>query len=278
MISAAWDPGVYLGDVYVLQDSELVAAIKAAPARAPAPIMPILPAGPKPTAAPRGAQPTALLSSPQRTVVEIAPVAFTGPATLIGDSDSTAVKAMALVAAEVALGLPELQADARIANLGDIGEVVSTIMQKETKLGILFKSADFMEFEGRKDPRVGFDPSTMTRRYSRVRALRQLLPLLNNPKTKSPRLVRPAATPGLACGAKFVVSPPPKAINQDESDARGMFLATSDPYAVLGEGEVGSVPVPEGLGVAKKLGVVMGGVAGGFWSIRKERTPKARVP
>ncbi|RYP44937.1 hypothetical protein DL768_008655 [Monosporascus sp. mg162] len=94
------------------------AAIKTAPARAPASVMPILPAEPKPTAAPRGAQPTALLSSPQRTVVEIAPVAFTGPATLIGDSDSTAAKAIALVAAEAAFNPPELQADARVANLG----------------------------------------------------------------------------------------------------------------------------------------------------------------
>ncbi|RYP44936.1 hypothetical protein DL768_008654 [Monosporascus sp. mg162] len=61
-------------------------------------------------------------------------------------------------------------------------------MQKETKLDTLFMSAGFMEFEDRKDPRVGFDPSMLTRYYSRVRALRQLLPLLNNPEAKSPRL------------------------------------------------------------------------------------------
>ncbi|RYP66620.1 hypothetical protein DL771_007689 [Monosporascus sp. 5C6A] len=212
------------------------ATTKTAPARAPGPVMPNLPAEPKPTAASRGTQPTAPLSSPQRTVVEMAPVAFTAPATLIGDSGSTAVKAMALVAAEAAFELPELQhralarapyglsaqhgsfpriytvarpatvaprgsllASLRRSNtdgtttssqlmfslISDTDEIISNIMQKETKLDIFFMSAGFMEFEGRKDPRVGFDPSMMTRYYSRVRALRQLLPLADNPKPRA---------------------------------------------------------------------------------------------
>ncbi|RYP73354.1 hypothetical protein DL770_007804 [Monosporascus sp. CRB-9-2] len=269
------DSSVYLGDVYVPQDSEIVgpmeginlrpylrvllnyssptsdvktpaagtrtattskppAVIKTAPVRVPVPVMPILPAEPKPTAAPRGTQSTAPLSSPQRTVVEIVPVAFTAPATLIGDSDNTAVKTMTLVATEAAFELSELQADARIANpghgvtasgnlvppfhastpfarpaaiaprgsllasprppyadgtynlitadvslLSDDDEVVSTIMQKETRLDILFMSAGFMEFEGRRTRAQEPAPSSGARRQARGPAQGDNLDLRN---------------------------------------------------------------------------------------------------
>jgi NAD(P)-dependent dehydrogenase (short-subunit alcohol dehydrogenase family) len=59
----------------------------------------------------------------------------------------------------------------------------------------------------------------------------------------------PVATPGLARAAKFGMSPPNQA-SQEEAGARGLFLATSDRYAVQG----GLVPVPQGLTAGKPSG------------------------
>jgi NAD(P)-dependent dehydrogenase (short-subunit alcohol dehydrogenase family) len=76
---------------------------------------------------------------------------------------------------------------ADISLISEIDKVVNNITQKETKLDILFMSAGFMAFEGRKDTIEGLDPSMTTRYYSRLRAVQQLLPLLNN--SPSPRIV-----------------------------------------------------------------------------------------
>lgn len=48
-------------------------------------------------------------------------------------------------------------------------------------------SAGFMAFDGRIDTREGLDPSMSTRYYTRLRAVQQLLPLLNN--APNPRIV-----------------------------------------------------------------------------------------
>ena len=60
----------------------------------------------------------------------------------------------------------------------------------------------------------------------------------------------PVATPGLARAQKYGMSPP-NPMSQEESGARAVFLATSNRYAVSGGG---LVPIPEGLGLAKKSG------------------------
>ncbi|KAJ9142495.1 Dehydrogenase/reductase SDR family member 12 [Pleurostoma richardsiae] len=198
--------------------------------------------------------------------------------------------------------------EADVSLVSEIDKVVRAITQTEIHLDILFLSAGFMAFEGRRDTREGLDPSMTTRYHSRLRAVQLLLPLLNSPAAVSPRVVSvlaagmegpinehdldlrepgswsfwnasvyaatmstlalehlarqnprlsvvhwspgPVATPGLARAAQFGMSPPNQA-SQDEAGVRGLFIATSDRYAV---GDGGLVPVPPGLGVAKKSG------------------------
>ena len=60
---------------------------------------------------------------------------------------------------------------ADVSLVSEIDKVVNAITQKETKVDILFMSAGFMRFEGRKDTREGLDPSMTTRYYSRLRAV-----------------------------------------------------------------------------------------------------------
>lgn len=79
--------------------------------------------------------------------------------------------------------------EADVSLVSEIDKIVKVIKQKEIKLDILFMSAGFMAFEGRKNTREGLDPSMTTRYYSRLRAVQQLLPLLNNPGAVSPRVV-----------------------------------------------------------------------------------------
>ena len=73
--------------------------------------------------------------------------------------------------------------------VSEIDKAVDIVKQKETKIDILFLSAGFIAFEGRKDTREGLDPSMSTRYYSRLRAVQQLLPLLNNAAVPSPRVI-----------------------------------------------------------------------------------------
>ncbi|MCJ1384399.1 hypothetical protein MMC17_007515 [Xylographa soralifera] len=78
---------------------------------------------------------------------------------------------------------------ADVSLVSEIDKIVEAITQKETKVDILFMSAGFMAFEGRKDTPEGLDPSMTTRYYSRLRAVQRLLPLLNNAAAPSPRVV-----------------------------------------------------------------------------------------
>lgn len=78
---------------------------------------------------------------------------------------------------------------ADVSLVSEIDKVVQAIRQQETKLDILVMSAGFMAFEGRKDTREGLDPSMTTRYYSRLRAVQQLLPLLNHAAVPSPRIL-----------------------------------------------------------------------------------------
>ncbi|KAK0729566.1 hypothetical protein B0H67DRAFT_524549 [Lasiosphaeris hirsuta] len=80
-----------------------------------------------------------------------------------------------------------LTADASLVS--DIDRAVDALLQKETKLDLLFMSPGFFAFEGRIDTAEGLDPSMSTRYYSRLRAVQRLLPLLNSPSAVSPRVV-----------------------------------------------------------------------------------------
>ncbi|OJJ57388.1 hypothetical protein ASPSYDRAFT_153805 [Aspergillus sydowii CBS 593.65] len=78
--------------------------------------------------------------------------------------------------------------EADVSLISEIDRIVADIKEKnETKIDILFMSAGFMAFEGRKDTSEGLDPSMSTRYYSRLRLVQQLVPLLNN--APSPRVV-----------------------------------------------------------------------------------------
>ena len=197
---------------------------------------------------------------------------------------------------------------ADVSLVSEVDKVVHAITQRETKLDILVMSTGFMAFEGRKYTREGLEPSMTTRYFSRLRAVQQLLPLLNNPSATSPRILSvqaggleqplneadlyagnpsdwsfwkasvqattmgtlslerfarenprlsivhwfpgPVATPGLAKARKFGMSAS-GATSQEEAGERGLFLTTSDRYAVK---EGGLVSVPDGLEVAKMSG------------------------
>ncbi|KAL2871734.1 uncharacterized protein BJX67DRAFT_369804 [Aspergillus lucknowensis] len=77
--------------------------------------------------------------------------------------------------------------EADVSLISEIDRIVAGIKENETKIDILFMSAGFMAFEGRRDTREGLDPSMTTRYYSRLRLVQQLVPLLN--KAPSPRVV-----------------------------------------------------------------------------------------
>ncbi|KAK9781313.1 putative NAD(P)-binding domain-containing protein [Seiridium cardinale] len=78
---------------------------------------------------------------------------------------------------------------ADVSLVAEIDKVVKAVVDKETKIDFLVMSAGFMAFEGRKDTREGLDPSMSTRYYSRLRAVEQVLPLLNSTAVASPRIV-----------------------------------------------------------------------------------------
>ena len=178
---------------------------------------------------------------------------------------------------------------ADVSLISEVDEVVAAITQKETKLDILFMSPGFMAFEGRKNTKEGLDQSMTTRYYSRLRAIQQLLPLLND--AAAPRIVSvlgggierprheddldlrgeahwstwtsafhpammgtlalevlarenprlsivhwfpgPVTTPGLAKAKEYGMEPQNQ-MSVEEAGARGVFLATSDRYAVDG--------------------------------------------
>ncbi|UQC75273.1 uncharacterized protein CLUP02_01927 [Colletotrichum lupini] len=73
------------------------------------------------------------------------------------------------------------------ALISDIDAAMETILQRETKVDILFLSAGFIAFEGRQNTVEGLDPSMSTRYYTRLRAVQKLLPLLH--KAARPRVV-----------------------------------------------------------------------------------------
>ncbi|KAJ7349718.1 hypothetical protein DFH08DRAFT_996999 [Mycena albidolilacea] len=76
---------------------------------------------------------------------------------------------------------------ADISLVSEIDKIVAAVTQKETKLHIFVTAGGRMAFEGREDTREGLEPSMSTRYYSPLRAVQQLLPLLN--AAPSPRVL-----------------------------------------------------------------------------------------
>lgn len=58
---------------------------------------------------------------------------------------------------------------ADVSLISEVDKGVSAIKEAETKFDLLFLSAGFMPFEGRRDTSEGLDSSMVTRYYSRLR-------------------------------------------------------------------------------------------------------------
>ncbi|PNP49295.1 hypothetical protein THARTR1_09963 [Trichoderma harzianum] len=175
MIPTDEDPSVYLGDVYILQDGEIIGLVRAIKFRryprvllnrffsAPEvkngstaathatpsgavvkaavvePKKEEKPAAPAPVAAPAPAPAPAPVAAP--APVEQAPAAAV-------DTDSTAAKAMALVAEESALDPADLTDDANFANLG-VDSLMSLVIAEKLRdqLGVVVSGSLFLEYQ-----------------------------------------------------------------------------------------------------------------------------------
>ncbi|TVY84593.1 Atrochrysone carboxylic acid synthase [Lachnellula suecica] len=173
MIPTVEDPSVYLGDVYILQDGVIVGmcgAIKfrryprvllnrffsppdeitytQAPPKQITAKAATTPA-PAPTPAPK---PVAALSAEPKPapVPQVVAPAEPKPVENV-DSDSTAAKAMALVAEEAGLELSDLEDDVSFANLG-VDSLMSLVIAEKfrEKLGVVVSGSLFLEY-----PNVG---------------------------------------------------------------------------------------------------------------------------
>jgi NAD(P)-dependent dehydrogenase (short-subunit alcohol dehydrogenase family) len=76
---------------------------------------------------------------------------------------------------------------ADVSLVSEVAKIANFVKAKETRLDLLFMSAGFQNYTGRRNTREGLDPCSSTRYYSRLRAVQLLLPLLNN--SSSPRIV-----------------------------------------------------------------------------------------
>jgi monodictyphenone polyketide synthase len=183
MIPTADDPAVYLGDVYILQGDEIIGVMQAmkfrryprlllnrffsavdvknpgtaslalaasghaakalpAPVSVPAEATTAQPATPQPEAKPEAA-PTPVPAKPAPVVQPKAAEEAAAAAT----SESVAAKAMALVAAEAAIDLSELQDEASFANIG-VDSLMSLVIAEKLRdqLNITVSGSLFMEY------------------------------------------------------------------------------------------------------------------------------------
>jgi monodictyphenone polyketide synthase len=169
MIPTIEDPNVYLGDVYILQDNGIIGVVggikfrryprlllnrffsapdeagTAAAALAPVPVIStpvvtVVAERPKPDRAPEIQQASSPAPSPAATLAG-APVA--NPI----DSDSTAAKAMLLVANEAGLELDDLKDEASFASLG-IDSLMSLVIAEKFReqFGITVGGSLFLEY------------------------------------------------------------------------------------------------------------------------------------
>ncbi|KAI9667461.1 MAG: Type I Iterative PKS [Bathelium mastoideum] len=166
MIPTAEDPSVFLGDVYIMQDSVVIGMVGAIKFRryprlllsrffsAPdedtsvrAPAKQIAPAAPATTPPKPAPTPQEALREPKPT--ETAPPVTKASATNVKDNDgtdSTAAKAMALVAAEAGLDLADLVDDASFANLGIDSLMSLVIAEKLRSFGVVVNGSLFLEY------------------------------------------------------------------------------------------------------------------------------------
>ncbi len=182
MIPTSEDPSVYLGDVYIMQDGVIIAMVggikfrryprllmnrffsapdsataksyanTGAPAKEAAPPTSTIrstPAVAPPKPAPSPAPPKAA-SAPSPTAPPAAAPAPSTPApaaVLVGDSDSTARKALALVAKEGGLEMSDLHDDAAFVNLG-VDSLMSLVIAEKFRedLGIAVAGSLFLEY------------------------------------------------------------------------------------------------------------------------------------
>ncbi|KAJ9142487.1 Ketoacyl-synt-domain-containing protein [Pleurostoma richardsiae] len=169
MIPTTEDPSVYLGDVYILQDGQIVGVVGAIKFRryprlllnrffsaadqshpkptvlGPAAVAPAAPAAatkPKPAPAVAVAAPTPPKASPTPQTEPVVEEAKADE-----DSDSVATKAMALVAAEAAMDLADLVDDIGFAALG-IDSLMSLVIAEKFReeLGVTVSGSLFLEY------------------------------------------------------------------------------------------------------------------------------------
>ncbi|KAG2027535.1 hypothetical protein GB937_001281 [Aspergillus fischeri] len=190
MIPTAEDPTVYLGDVYVLEGDEIIGVMQAMKFRryprvllnrffTPADIKnPASGSMPCANGARSSAQSTKLVSAAAplpkpANVAEPVPTPAPAPAPEpvpvqgnkqdaaappVAASDSTAAKALELVAAEAAIELSELQDDVSFASLG-VDSLMSLVIAEKLRqqLGITVSGSLFLEYPTVHDLRVWLD-------------------------------------------------------------------------------------------------------------------------
>lgn len=176
MIPTVEDPSVYLGDVYVLQDGEIIGLVggikfrryprlllnrffsppdeghvpSASPqkkvAPAPAPVVSVSAPTSTPVQVPAPASIPVAAPSPAPAPATAAPTAPAAPAPAL-DAESTAVKALLLVANEAGLQLEELQDEASFPSLG-IDSLMSLVIAEKFReeLGITVGGSLFLEY------------------------------------------------------------------------------------------------------------------------------------
>lgn len=74
-----------------------------------------------------------------------------------------------------------------VSLVADTTAVAEQVKSKESHVDLLFLSAGFLSFSGRRDTAEGLDACMATRYYTRIRIIQQLLPLLN--AAASPRVI-----------------------------------------------------------------------------------------
>ncbi|KAI2613400.1 putative polyketide synthase [Hypoxylon sp. NC1633] len=192
MIPTAEDPTVFLGDVYILQDDAIVGVVGAikfrkyprlllnrffsapdggahASAPAPAPVPRQVTAAPAVSAPASSVKPAPVpvpaavaLAQPAKPVAAAAPEPAKA-ANVESSSDSVAIKAMGLVAAEAALDVSELDDDdITFANLG-VDSLMSLVIAEKFRdqLGVTVSGSLFLEY-----PTVGDLRSWLIEYYS----------------------------------------------------------------------------------------------------------------
>lgn len=174
MIPTAEDPSVYLGDVYILQDGQIIGVMQAMKFRryprvllnrffsAPdvknpssgvggASAKAVSAAKPAPVAAPATVtvvKPAEVIPTLDAPPLQIEPAAAPAPASVnVEDLDSTPAKAMQLVASEAGIDLSDLEDDANFANLG-VDSLMSLVLAEKLReqLGVTVSGSLFLEY------------------------------------------------------------------------------------------------------------------------------------